>query len=56
LLLYLFVWALGAPKGNDTIAYILPEAIGALIQLMVGIFLVVKSRKLAEFWFKNENE
>jgi hypothetical protein len=31
-------------------------SIGDAIQVAVGIFLIVKSRKLAEFWFKNEDE
>jgi ABC-type nickel/cobalt efflux system permease component RcnA len=51
-----FARAVGAPQGNDAIAYVLPEAIGAAIQLVVGVILVVKSRNLAEFWFKNEDE
>jgi hypothetical protein len=51
-----FAWALGAPKWNDTIAYMLPEAVGAVVQLVVGLVLVTKSRNLAAFWFKNEDE
>jgi hypothetical protein len=48
--------ALGSPKWDDYMFTVLADAIGAIIQLMVGIFLVIKSRKLAEFWFKNEDE
>jgi ABC-type nickel/cobalt efflux system permease component RcnA len=31
-------------------------SIGDAVQVVVGIFLIIKSRKLAEFWFKNEDE
>lgn len=31
-------------------------AIGDVVQAVVGIFLIIKSQKLAEFWFKNEGE
>ena len=44
------------PKSSDTMFYILPNAIGDVVQGVVGIFLIIKSRKLAEFWFKNEDE
>jgi hypothetical protein len=31
-------------------------AIGAAVQAAVGIIIIVKSRKIAEYWFKNDNE
>jgi hypothetical protein len=31
-------------------------AIGAAVQAAVGIVIIVKSRKIAEFWFKNKEE
>jgi hypothetical protein len=31
-------------------------AIGGGIQFVVGLFLVVKSRKIAEYFFKTEDE
>jgi hypothetical protein len=31
-------------------------AIGDVVQAGVGVYLIIKSRKLAEFWFKNEDE
>ena len=49
-------WTFGMPKSSDTMFYILPNAIGDVVQGVVGIFLIIKSRKLAEFWFKNEDE
>jgi hypothetical protein len=50
------VAASGATKSNDLLSYTSPNAIGAAIQFVVGIFLIGKSRKLAEYWFKNEDE
>ncbi|MGC9943234.1 MAG: hypothetical protein ABSE48_15500 [Verrucomicrobiota bacterium] len=50
------VMALGATKSSDMLSYTLPNAIGSAIQFVVGILLITKSRKLAEFWFKNEDE
>ena len=35
---------------------VISYAIGDVVQALVGIFLIIKSRKLAEFWFKNEDE
>jgi hypothetical protein len=49
------VVALGAAKWDVVMTEELSNAIGAVIQLVVGLFLVVKSRKLAAFWFKNED-
>jgi hypothetical protein len=48
--------ALGTTKWDDVMTEELSRAIGAVVQLVVGIVLVVKSRKLAEFWFKNDEE
>jgi hypothetical protein len=48
------LWASEHPKGNDGVAYVLSEGVGAVIQLVVGIILVVKSGKLSEFWFRND--
>lgn len=31
-------------------------SIGAAVQVLVGTVLIIKSRKLAEFWFKNEDD
>jgi len=31
-------------------------AIGNVVQASVGIIIIIKSRKIAEFWFKNEDE
>jgi hypothetical protein len=31
-------------------------SIGDVVEVLVGIFLIVKSRKLAEYWFKDEAE
>jgi hypothetical protein len=31
-------------------------AIGDVMQAVVGVFLIVKSRKIAEFWFKGDDE
>ncbi len=31
-------------------------AIGDIVQAVVGIFLIVKSQKLAEFWFRGNDE
>jgi hypothetical protein len=51
-----FAAALGVAKWDVIMTEELPPAFGAVMQLVVGMFLVVKSRKLPEFWFKNEDE
>jgi hypothetical protein len=51
-----FALALGSPKWDDYMFTVLADAIGAVIQLVVGIFLVGKSQKFAEFWFKGDDE
>jgi hypothetical protein len=48
--------AAGVLKWNDTMVYESSQGIGAVVQLVVGIILISKSRKLAEFWFKAEDE
>jgi hypothetical protein len=48
--------ALGVAKLDNLMTEELSNAIGAVVQAVVGIVLVVKSQKLAEFWFKNEDE
>jgi hypothetical protein len=35
---------------------ILPYSIGDAIQVGIGILLTFKSRKLAEFWFKHDED
>ena len=35
---------------------VISYSIGNVVQAAIGIFLIVKSRNLAEFWFKNEDE
>jgi hypothetical protein len=43
-------------KINDILFRVLSLAIGYGVLAMAGIFLIIKSRKIAEFWFKNEDE
>ncbi len=31
-------------------------AIGNVVQAVVGIIIIIKSQKIAAFWFKNEDE
>jgi hypothetical protein len=31
-------------------------SIGNAMQVLVGVFIIIKSRKISEFWFKNEDE
>jgi hypothetical protein len=31
-------------------------AVGDVVQAAVGVFIIIKSRKIAEFWFKNDDE
>ena len=31
-------------------------AIGEVVQAAVGVFIITKSRKIAEYWFKNDDE
>jgi len=55
-ILAVFANHLGASKWDEVMFRFLSYAIGAALQAVVGIFLIIKSRKLAEFWFKNEDE
>jgi hypothetical protein len=48
--------ALGEHKLDHMLAWPFPEALGAVIQIVVGALLTIKSRNLAEFWFKNEDD
>jgi hypothetical protein len=48
------LWASEHSKENDAVAYTWAEGVGAVIQLVVGIILVVKSGKLSGFWFRND--
>ena len=52
----LFAVSGGTKLSNDVFAYNFPIAIGAAIQFMVGMYLVSKSRKVADYWFKDEDE
>jgi hypothetical protein len=54
-ILIAFASPIGA-KWSEEIIRIISYAIGDAVQAAVGIFLIVKSRKLAEYWFKNEDE
>jgi hypothetical protein len=54
-ILALCLWISGMPKlGEKT--YYFSFAIGDTVEALVGIFLIVKSRTLAEYWFKDETE
>jgi hypothetical protein len=47
----------GANEGtNQRWFSLFSYSIGDAVQALVGVFLIIKSRKLAEFWFKNEVE
>ena len=52
----LFAPPVEVPKWSETLFRVFSWAIGDAVQAVVGIFLIIKSRKLAEFWFKNEDE
>jgi hypothetical protein len=41
---------------NERILSALSYSIGDAVQVLVGVFLIIKSRKLSDFWFKNEDE
>jgi hypothetical protein len=45
-----------AAKINDILFRALAWAIGDAVKAVVGICLIIKSRKIAGFWFKNEEE
>ena len=43
-------------KWDEKLLGTLSFAIGATVQAVVGVILIVNSRKIAGFWFKNEDE
>jgi hypothetical protein len=49
-----YAWLIEGAKNRyiGTLGY----SIGAAVQVAIGIFLITKSRKLAQYWFKNEDE
>ena len=49
-------WVFKIPKWSDMLVTILPYSIGDAIQVGIGILLTFKSRKLAEFWFKHDED
>jgi hypothetical protein len=53
----LAAFSFGATLGwGEKVFNLAAYAIGDVVQAVVGVFLIIKSRKLAEFWFKNEEE
>jgi hypothetical protein len=54
-ILIAFVPSVGA-KWSEEMIRIVSYAMGDAVQAAVGILLIVKSRKLAQYWFKNEDE
>jgi hypothetical protein len=50
------LWAMRAPHWEDSMVYEVPNGIAAAVQFVVGLFLIIKSRSLAEFWFKEADE
>jgi hypothetical protein len=50
--------SLGWTKTDTTgmVMRMVSYSIGYAVQSAIGIFLIIKSRKIAEFWFKNEDE
>lgn len=44
------------PHGDRMYIGALSSAVGAGVEAVVGIFIICKSRNIAEFWFKNGNE
>ena len=52
-----FFWrGVGDAKWADETMRYFAFSIGSAMQLVVGILLIIMSRKLAGFWFKDENE
>jgi len=54
-ILLIFSSALGV-TWSEKLFSMATYAIGDIVQAGVGIFIIIKSRKIAEFWFKNEDE
>lgn len=52
----LIAWVSGMPKWDNYLINFLADAIAGVIQFCIGMLLISKSRKLSEFWFKNEEE
>ena len=46
----------GMPKPGNWLFTELSFSIGAAVQVVAGIILIAKSRNLADFWFKSEEE
>jgi ABC-type nickel/cobalt efflux system permease component RcnA len=49
-------FAFGSAKWDEAVIRLLSYSIGTGVQAAVGIFIIVKSRNIAEFFFKNEDE
>ena len=54
-LLLVFSSAMGL-KWSDKLFSVFSFAVGDVVQAAVGIFIITKSRKIAEYWFKNDDE
>ena len=52
-----FTWR-GSPKPEITemVMRMVSFGIGYAVQAAIGIIIIVKSRKIAKFWFNDENE
>jgi hypothetical protein len=55
-LITLALHALAPDKLSEPMFRILTYPIGDVVEAGVGVFLITKSRKLAEFWFKGDDE
>jgi hypothetical protein len=55
-IMVVFSSVFGQVKWDEAIIRLLSYSIGTGVQAAVGIFVIVKSRKIAEFFFKNEDE
>jgi ABC-type nickel/cobalt efflux system permease component RcnA len=40
---------------SERLNSIFSYSIGAAVQVLIGVILIIKSRNLAGFWFKNED-
>jgi hypothetical protein len=49
---------LGSPKSDtaDMAMRMVAYSVGDVVQVVVGVILIIKSRELAEFWFKGDDE
>ncbi|MGC9944277.1 MAG: hypothetical protein ABSE48_20815 [Verrucomicrobiota bacterium] len=47
---------LSKPDAAQIVMRTVSFALGFAMQAVVGIIIIIKSRKIAEFWFKNEDE